>query len=145
MRPFLFGAGAAAVLLPMLIGCSGPAPTGREDFPNQSLLTLTSQSGAYQIELRTSPDQPPTRGDVAAQLTITNARSGAPEAGLDLTVVPWMPAMGHGTSVQPTISETAAGTYLVDHLILFMPGDWQLRTELGGTLSDHVTPTLEIR
>jgi hypothetical protein len=56
-----------------------------------------------------------------------------------------MPAMGHGTSVQPIISETAPGSYLIDQLLLFMPGDWQLRTELDGAVSDHVTPTLEIR
>ena len=53
--------------------------------------------------------------------------------------------MSHGTSIKPTSSEPEPGVYQIDHLILFMPGDWQLRTELDGTASDHVTPTLEIR
>lgn len=135
----------SAVAMLTLGGCSAPAESSGNGFPEASLLAMASESGSYRVEVRTAPDQPPTRGDVSVQLTVTNTDTGAPGTGLGLKVVPWMPAMGHGTSVKPTISEPEPGVYQLDHLILFMPGDWQIRTELDGTVSDHVTPTLEIR
>lgn len=95
--------------------------------------------------MRTAPDQPPTRGNVSLQLSITDAVSEEPLSGLDLKVVPWMPAMGHGTSVTPSIQEVSPGVYELRNLILYMPGTWQIRTDLVSASTDHVTPTFEIR
>jgi len=136
---------AALALAVTLSACSGPPTAGTGEFPQEPLLALTSESGALQVEVRTLPDQPPTRGDVSMQLAISDVQTGEPAAGLQLQVLPWMPAMGHGTSIQPTLFESAPGIYQLDHLVLFMPGTWQIRTELQGVVSDHVVPTLEIR
>ncbi len=132
----------AAVAL--LSACGGGAPSASDAYPTQSLFDLLSDSGLQQIAVRTAPEQPPTRGVVSMQLTITDAATGAPQVGLDLKVVPWMPAMGHGTSVKPTIIETRPGTYELENLVLFMPGTWQIRTRWAEP-SEHVTPTLSIR
>jgi hypothetical protein len=145
MKNALFPLSALLSLALALPACSGAAESTGHTFAAESLLVMTSELGSYRVEVRTSPDQPPTRGELAAQFIITDAHTGAPQSGLELQVVPWMPAMGHGTSVKPIISETAPGSYLIDQLLLFMPGDWQIRTELDGAVSDHVTPTLEIR
>lgn len=105
-------------------------------------------SGALKVDVRTSP-QPPTRGGQSAQLTITDA-TGAPVTGLSLSVLPWMPVMGHGTSVVPSSNETAAGVYTIDNLYLFMPGLWALRTTISpptgqpSATSDYVEPRYEI-
>lgn len=93
---------------------------------------------------RTAPQQPPTLGIVEMQLTITDAMTGVPQSGLELQVVPWMPAMGHGTSVTPTVVESAPGIYDLDNLVLFMPGTWQVRTEWDVPAITQVTPTLDI-
>ena len=37
-----------------------------------------------------------------------------------------MPAHGHGTSVQPEVSETAPGVFVAAPLYLHMPGEWEL-------------------
>lgn len=79
------------------------------------------------------------------QLIITDATTDAPQSGLELSVVPWMPAMGHGTSVTPTVVETAPGIYDLENLVLFMPGTWQIRTQWDGPAVEKVTPTLEVR
>jgi hypothetical protein len=135
----------AAALTSGLVGCAGSAPGPSDTFPSQSLFELLSDSGAQRVEVRTAPDQPPTRGNVTMRLSITDAATDAAETGLELKVVPWMPAMGHGTSVTPTIVETAPGIYDLENLILFMPGTWQIRTQWGAAVGTHVTPTLDVR
>lgn len=127
-------------------GCGGGAsPGANNSFPARTLFELASDSGQQHVEVRTAPEQPPTRGIVEMQLTITDATTGTPANGLELSVVPWMPAMGHGASVTPTVVETAPGIYDLENLVLFMPGTWQIRTKWDGTAVDNVTPTLEVR
>ncbi len=81
------------------------------------------------------------------QLVITD-ETGAPQSGLTLDTTPWMPAMGHGASVTPSVSETSPGTYVVEDVDLFMPGTWELRTTIAdadsGSSTDHVAPSFQI-
>jgi hypothetical protein len=145
MRERIRWIGGMAVVVLLGNACSGAPPSSANDsFPAQSLFVLNSDSGQARVEVRTAPDQPPTRGNVSMRLSITDATTGAPQAGLDLSAVPWMPAMGHGTSVTPTIAETSPGVYDLENLALFMPGTWQIRTDWDGSV-EHVTPTFEIR
>jgi hypothetical protein len=104
--------------------------------------TIVSDSGSLTIAVRFSPD-PPTLGSDAAQLTVTDA-SGASLSGLGLTVVPWMPAHGHGTSVDPSVTETAPGVFLASPIYLFMPGSWELRMTTSGSVDDTAKATFEI-
>jgi hypothetical protein len=104
--------------------------------------TVTSDSGALTIAVRFAP-RPPTTGEDAAQLTFTDP-AGTAVSGLDLTVVPWMPAHGHGTSVNPTITETAPGTFVATPLYLFMPGSWELRMTTTGAIDDAATAAFEL-
>jgi hypothetical protein len=106
--------------------------------------TLTSDSGALRIEVRFSP-RPPAVGTGAVQLSFTDAR-GDDAAGLGLTVVPWMPAHGHGTSVDPTVTESASasGTFVATPLYLFMPGSWELRLTTSGSVDDTAKVAFEI-
>jgi YtkA-like protein len=104
--------------------------------------TLTSDSGALRVEVRFSPN-PPIVGSDAVQLSFTDP-SGGPLPGLGLSVVPWMPAHGHGTSVDPTVTETAPGTFVATPLYLFMPGSWELRMTTSGTVDDTAKAVFEI-
>ena len=89
-------------------------------FPGAPALTVASASGQLSIDVWWSPAQP-TVGYDATQLAITDA-TGAPVTGLTLTIVPWMPAHGHGASVEPTVSEIAPGVYVATPLDFFMAG-----------------------
>ena len=115
-----------------------PPPSFAAD-PDQ---TLMSDSGALRIEVRFSP-RPPTVGSDAVQLSFQDANGAAP-AGLDLAVVPWMPAHGHGTSVDPVVTETAPGTFVAAPLYLFMPGSWELRMTTSGSVDDTAKAAFEI-
>ena len=112
--------------------CSSASPPPTGTFPVDPYTTTTSDSGALVIDVRTSP-QPPSRGTNQVELTVTTASDGAPVDGLSLDVEPWMPAMAHGTST-PTVTPEGSGVYLVTEVYLYMPGVWELRTDIAQTI-----------
>lgn len=126
-------------------GCGGAPPAeGPVMFVATPFMTLPSDSGTLTVTVWSSP-QPPDKGVDALKLAITD-QTGADVTGLQLAVVPWMPAHGHGTSITPTVSAQPDGTYRVDDVYFFMSGTWQLRTSIsgGGGLADSVTPNVDI-
>jgi len=134
-----------------LVSCgSSNSSTGSgkgEIFPSTSLTSepILSAGGVLQTIVWTSPDQPPIRGVIEAKLQITDAKSGDMVDGLNLTVVPEMPAMGHGTSVVPTVVAEGGGIYVVSNVDVFMPGTWILLTTIQGTMTDKVSISLDVQ
>ena len=108
------------------------------------LASVKSDSGTLSVVVATVSGAPVERGTNALELHITNA-SGAAVDGLSLNVVPWMPAMGHGASVKPSVHGEGQGVYLVENLELFMPGLWQLQTTFSNGVSDHAAPSFEVQ
>ena len=136
-------------------GCGGQPATPTApvlEFQGAPALTIASASGQLTVGVWWSPSQP-TVGYDAAQLSITDA-TGAPVPGLTLTIVPWMPAYGHGASVAPTVSETMPGVYAATPLDFFMAGNWELRTAIAratdggntdaGAIDDSAQPTVDV-
>ncbi len=121
-------------------------------FPGAAAQTVASTSGRFRIQVWWSPAQP-TVGYDATQLAIVDA-NGSLVSGLALTIVPWMPAHGHGASVQPTVTEASPGTYIATPLDFFMAGQWELRTAItsstdGGSadaapIDDGADPTVNV-
>jgi hypothetical protein len=105
----------------------------------------TSESAQLRLEVHTDPDQPPTRGVSTISLEISDAQSGEPVKGLELAVVPWMPAMGHGTSVKPAVNAKGDGSYEVSRVNMYMGGQWDLRIAISGTVTDRATLHFSIR
>jgi hypothetical protein len=138
--PLLAGAFAGAVLL----GCSAESSNGDSDtFPETPFTTLTSDHGALVLEVRTAPSQPPERGRTAVDLAITDV-AGHPADGLTLSVVPWMPKMGHAAPTEPAIEAMGDGHYKVSDVNLFMAGRWELLTEISGPVSDSAKVVFQI-
>jgi hypothetical protein len=122
--------------------CSGGVErSGAPTFPADAFTTMTSQSGALTIEVRTSP-QPPERGTNAIELTIT--ADGQPRDDLTIAVKPWMPAMNHGASAIPTVTPAGHGVYVVTEVYLPMPGHWEMQTSFSGAVTDYVAPAFDI-
>jgi len=141
---------AFLLLVHALAGCSsGPddtsTGTGPLTFVAQPLMTVTSGSGQLQIDVRTAPQQPPSRGVQAVQLVILDAKTLTPETGLSLAVLPWMPAMGHGASLTPRVQEGPPGTYVISNVDFFMAGTWEVRTNISGdATTDYAAPSFQI-
>jgi ABC-type glycerol-3-phosphate transport system substrate-binding protein len=122
--------------------CSGGA-AGPVTFSEAPLASMPSESGDLTIEIRTWPAQPPPRGLDAVEYRITG-KDGAPVDGLQIDVLPWMPAMGHGASVSPSVTATGDGRYRIDDVDFFMPGQWVLHTSIAGGSTDGVVPEFQI-
>jgi len=135
----------AMVLLSGACACSSGQTQSAAGFPAQPLTQATSDSHRLSLELRSAPSQPPSRGDVLLELTARDTTTNELVPGLTLSVTPWMPAMGHGTSELPSVSETSPGHYELSNLVLYMAGTWELRTHLSGQTPDDVTPTFSVR
>lgn len=128
----------------VLTACSSASSGSTENFPADAYTTGATDSGKYKVEIRTSPAQPPSPGTLSVDLAVFDATTNAPVEGLGLDVVPWMPAMGHGTSVTPNVTEKGGGHYVADNVSLFMQGDWQLRLTLTKTADDHATISVDV-
>ena len=130
------------LLVGSLVACGGSGGDGA----GGSDLVATSSSGALRATLRPS-SEPPSLGNQTVALDLVYVDGGAPATGLALTVVPWMPAMQHGTSIVPSVSETAPGTYSVADAYLFMPGVWEMRTSIAASANgtaDKVAPSVYV-
>ncbi|WP_244227164.1 FixH family protein [Corallococcus aberystwythensis] len=105
--------------------------------------TAASASGRLRVEVL-SAMTPLRRGVQAFQVRVTDAVSGKPVSGVVLSVQPWMPAMGHGISEVPRVAARDSGTFDVSDADLFMPGVWELRFTLKGSVEDSATVTLKL-
>jgi len=135
---------ALPLLVLAAVACSGgDSPTANGTFPSTAFQTFATDKGQLNVELRLSP-QPPVAGLDEVQYVVTDMATGAPVDGLDIAIVPWMPAMGHGASVTPVLEAMGKGVYDFTDVSLFMPGEWQLRTKFSGQVTDSAAPTFTV-
>jgi hypothetical protein len=135
----------------LIAGCAAGDPRGDGPvvFSGPPQQTLASASGQLHVDVRWWP-QPVHVGDGAVELAIAGP-DGAPAAGASLSVLLWMPAHGHGTSVQPEVFETAPGVFVAEPLYLHMPGEWELLMSMSmpassmmGAVDDTATASLSV-
>jgi hypothetical protein len=134
----------ASALFAAACSSSGTSDTGT--FGETPASVLTSDTGTHRIAVHSAPDAQPSRGLNSLRLVVTRVADGTPATGLEVDVVPWMPAMGHGASVKPIVKADAEpGVYTVENVNLFMPGLWEIRATIGGSATDHATAQFEVR
>ena len=133
----------AAIATASACGVDGTPNTAPPTFAGDPDQSIVSDSGALRIAVRFAPE-PLVVGSDAAELAFTD-ENGQPVTGLGLTVVPWMPAHGHGTSVNPMVTEATPGTFVASPLYLFMPGSWELRMTTTGAVADTATAAFELQ
>ncbi|WP_255424221.1 FixH family protein [Corallococcus sp. AB011P] len=126
----------------------GATPSAEPDAGQVSAVatvgTVASASGRLRVEVLSSMT-PLRRGVQTFQVRITEAVSGKPVPGVVLSVQPWMPAMGHGISEVPRVTAREPGSFEVSDADLFMPGVWELRFTLkGSVVEDSATVTLKL-
>jgi hypothetical protein len=93
-------------------------------------LSKASPSGQLKVALVSSDPAPPIRGTNTWTVKVTDA-GGNPVANADLTVTPFMPDHGHGTTIKAAITPKGDGNYEIQPLYLFMPGVWRVTIALG--------------
>lgn len=139
----LVAASAVCALLAALSSCSqasnatddagvpaddAPAPFCATDPRAQSFtpgLAQSGKSGVLHAKLLDIAPAPTAKGDNAWTLALFDA-AGAPVDGATISVKPFMPDHGHGSSITPLVTPAGSGKYGISRLNLFMPGLWQI-------------------
>ncbi len=122
------------------LACSGGARNETSDAGG----TVLSESGALDITWQCTSGDGPARGSNRFEHLVESTDDGAPVDGLTLSMVPFMPAMGHGSATVPTITSLGTGKFGVDDVVLAMPGVWELRTTISGPESDYAVLRVEV-
>lgn len=130
----------ALVFAALLAGCASSSGGGFGATPFES---TTTDGGKLSVALYSSPD--PIARVSSVELVVSDARSGAPVDGLDISIEPFMPSMGHGASTEPTITAKGGGVYVASDVLMVMPGTWQLRTTFTGAVSDTLVTTVDVQ
>jgi hypothetical protein len=135
----------------LLIACGSSEAPARQStcstattFPSSALATATSDGGSLSVAFYGAPYQPLVAGTDCVELLVTDSSTGATVDGLSITMTPWMPAMGHGADTIPVLTPLGQGRYVFTSVGLFMPGEWQLRTQFAGQVADRVEPTFNV-
>lgn len=134
---------ASALLVSIACGGSNTSP-GSRVFDATPVQSVRSASGALLVAVHAEAGHPPARGVNAFRYVVTDG-GGGPVDGLHLTVTPWMPDMGHGSSVSPAVTAAGGGAYLVTDVYFAMPGRWELNSNFTGPVTDAAKPTFQIQ
>ena len=150
LRPSAIRAVTPSLLLAVAGACSSSTTTGSDtSFPAEPLQTMACEPNNLHIEVRTAPTQPPPAGLDGVEVLLTDPTSGAPVDGADVTLVPWMPLMGHGADLTPIVKAMGKGRYVLTNVNLYMPGEWQLRFQFstgkaGSSGTCSAAPTFDV-
>jgi hypothetical protein len=132
------------LLVAALLGSScGQLAQGPTVFSTQPSQTQRSASGALTITVFEPVDRPLSRGVNALKLLV-EGDAGLEPAALSMTMTTWMPAMGHGSGVTPTVAPIDGG-FVTTNISLPMAGRWDLRCTFEGELTDHATLSYDIQ
>jgi hypothetical protein len=111
------------------IGCGDSADAETNNGQGDS--ALVSEDAAFEAHLTPDPD-PPVTGDNTIAMHLMDP-DGEPISGATVTVEPWMPAHGHGSSEEPVVEASAdmAGMYTISNVVFTMPGHWEVRIDVA--------------
>jgi len=138
----IFGALASA--------CSSSSSSGNQAAPAPSLCATDARAqtytagmeqkgsaGALSVKLDDINPNPVIKGNNDWKIHVVDA-NGTPVSGATITVKPYMPDHGHGSSITPQVAAGSdAGSYDVSLLNLFMPGIWTVTFDV--TTQENVT------
>jgi hypothetical protein len=131
-------------------GCGEAASPGQPPvFGAQPAAVVTSAPGGLKVTVWTAPS-PPVKGINAVRLLVEDP-AGAGVEGAGIHAMAWMPAHGHGTAVEPAVTEEGAGVYALERVVFHMEGRWELHGDatLGTSATapavDSFVTTFDVR
>jgi hypothetical protein len=105
-----------------LIGCQNDS---RAD-AYAANLTKTGKSGLFQFVLMSAKPAPPALNDNSWVLRVLDAKGNPLPNPSIVSVTPYMPDHGHGTSAVPVATSNGDGSFTISPLYLYMAGLWQI-------------------
>lgn len=113
-----------------------------------TVAALAAWDGAAQtavVRARASIDCKPSGLQLDCTIKLTNAATGAPLTGVDVTVGADMPSMPMMHNIKPVKAAAGGepGTYR-SRIELEMSGAWTLKVDLAGPVRDRVTKSIRV-
>jgi hypothetical protein len=103
----------------------------------QSLFKVTGK-GLFSVEMVIKEKE--LKVGVNTLDIIVHDKNDKDVVGAVVTLIPWMPEMGHGVYEKPVVRERGGGLYSAENIILIMGGRWELRMKIKrGDVEDSVT------
>ena len=104
----------------------------------------SSTQGHFVASFQPTPAEPIV-GKNTMEIHLEDANDAA-VVGATLSVEPWMPGMGHGSSTAPVVTETGHGHYGVADIVYTMAGAWELKIEVAaGGVTDNFVLTYDVK
>jgi len=129
MRAIVFLSVAVSLILS---GCGGTGHQGADQIQNpqvrkqfENSLAILSDNGKYGMEL-VLPEQNLRMGNNTVEFFVYKG-TGEELPGAEITVIPWMPAMGHGVPQKSVVADWGEGHYGITNIVFNMVGHWQLK------------------
>jgi len=114
------------ILLTFMLLCSVSAHAASPKAAPQ--LSQPTEKGHFTLRLELKGAEL-KNGVNAMELTVRD-REGKSVEGAAITVVPWMPTMGHGVWEKPVVTDRGAGNYRVENVVVIMSGRWDLKIDV---------------
>lgn len=124
---------ATGGMLIALVGCDADVVAVDPTDPNTKCETFeagiakASENAVYTVSIESSSQAPPDKGLNDLVLKVVDGAGAAVDSGVVLTVEPWMPAHGHGSTNITATPRGSDGLYDAPGVNLIMPGAWELR------------------
>jgi len=94
-----------------------------------------TEKGTFSLAIAASNKS--LKNGVNAIELVVQDKSGKGVEWAELTVTPWLPAMGQGVWDKPAVTEKGGGKYLIQNIVTTMAGKWELKIDVKkGSLRD---------
>ena len=122
-----------------LAACGSSKSTGTS---GGDITSAVSTTGKLKMALASA--SPLIQGTNTIEITLTDAATGAVQAGAAFIVRLNMPTMGHPSPITPSVTEKGAGVYEVTNAYFSMPGPWEVIATFTQPQTDSATATVTI-
>ena len=121
----------------MLVMCGAAVGADRNPFAK------TTEKGEFTLEVVSSVKE--LRNGTNALDFVVRDKKGKSVEGADLTVTPWLPAMGQGVWDKPVVTDQGAGKYHVQNIVTTVNGRWELKIAVRkGPLKDQAVFSFDV-
>ena len=86
---------------------------------------IEKKATSLTVKIVSATPAPPAKDANAWMVEVTDNASNGAITGAQVTVTPFMPDHGHGSSRTPVVTEKGSGKYEVNDVYLTMPGLWK--------------------
>jgi hypothetical protein len=113
------------LLLLLIFPIVTSADEGKITQHNKDTMSKVTENGKFAIEIIVNQEELKV-GLNTMKFSLHDVNNNALEGAL-ITIMPWMPDMGHGVKTKPVVTEEGKGLYNADNIEFSMSGLWILK------------------